>query len=129
MNDQFRDVAHAGGVYDGPNEDSKKFYRLLEEANEELYSGCIGFSRLTFILHLHLLKCLNGWRNESFTYLLELLEEAIPEWNIPQYYNKTKPMVKNLGLDYEKIDACPNDCMLFRNGHKYDEFCHTCGAS
>ena len=37
-------------------------------------------------------------------------------------------MVKNLGLDYEKIDACPNDCMLFRNDHKDDEFCHTCGA-
>ena len=38
-------------------------------------------------------------------------------------------MVKNLGLDYEKIDACPNDCMLFRNDHKDDKFCHTCGAS
>ncbi|WMV46923.1 hypothetical protein MTR67_040308 [Solanum verrucosum] len=38
-------------------------------------------------------------------------------------------MIKNLGLDYEKIDACPDDCMLFRNDHKDDEFCHTCGAS
>ncbi|XP_049393365.1 uncharacterized protein LOC125857767 [Solanum stenotomum] len=38
-------------------------------------------------------------------------------------------MVKNLGLYYEKIDACPNDCMLFRNDHKDDEFCHTCEAS
>ena len=39
LNDQFRDVAQAGGVYDGPNEDAKKFYSLLEEANQELYSG------------------------------------------------------------------------------------------
>ena len=46
LNDQFRDVAYAGGVYDGPNEDAKKFYSLLEEANQELYSGCIGFSKL-----------------------------------------------------------------------------------
>ena len=38
-------------------------------------------------------------------------------------------MVKNLGLDYDKIDACPNDCMSVRNDHKDDEFCHTCGAS
>ena len=37
-------------------------------------------------------------------------------------------MVKNLGLDYEKIDACPNECMLIRNDHKDDEFFHTCGA-
>ena len=38
-------------------------------------------------------------------------------------------MVKNLGLDYDKIDACQNDCMLFRNDHKDDKFCHTYGAS
>ena len=76
-----------------------------------------------------MLKCLHGWSNESFTSLLELLKEAIPELNIPQSYNKTKSVVKNLGLDYDKIDAYPNDCMLFRNDHKDDEFCHTCGAS
>ncbi|KAK6777828.1 hypothetical protein RDI58_024546 [Solanum bulbocastanum] len=53
----------------------------------------------------------------------------MPELNIPLSYNKTKSTVKNIGLHYEKIDACPNDCMLFRNDHKDDEFCHTCGAS
>ena len=53
----------------------------------------------------------------------------MPQLNIPWYYNKTKSMVKNLGLDYEKIDAFPNDCMLFSNDHKDDQFCHTCGAS
>ncbi|KAK6791504.1 hypothetical protein RDI58_010585 [Solanum bulbocastanum] len=53
----------------------------------------------------------------------------MPELNILLSYNKTKSMVKNLGLDYVKIDACPNDCMLFRNNHKDDEFSHTCGAS
>ena len=129
LNDQFRYVAQARGVYDGPNEDAKKFYCLLEEANQELYSGCIGFSKLSFTLRLYLLKCLHGWSNESFTSLLELFKEAMPELNSPQYYNKTKSMVKNLCLDYDKIDACPNDCMLFRNDHKDDEFCHTCGAS
>ncbi|KAH0652742.1 hypothetical protein KY289_030420 [Solanum tuberosum] len=129
LNDQFRDVAQAEGVYDGPNKDAKKFYNLVEEASQELYPGCTGFSKLSFTLHLYLLKCLHGWSNESFTSLLELLKEAMPELNIPPSYNKTKSMVKNLGHDYEKIDACPNDCMLFRNDHKDDEFCHTCGSS
>ena len=107
----------------------KKYYNLVEEASQELYPGCTGFSKLSFTLRLYLLKCLHGWSNESFTSLLELLKEAMPELNIPPSYNKTKSMIKNLGLDYEKIDACPNDCMLFRNDHKDDEFCHTCGAS
>ncbi|XP_049382842.1 uncharacterized protein LOC125847219 [Solanum stenotomum] len=119
----------AEGVYDGTNEDAKKFYNLVDEASQELYPGCTGFSKLSFTLRLYLLKCLHGWRNESFTSLLELLKEVMPELNIPPSYNKTKSMFKNLGLDYEKIDACPNDCMLYRNDHKDDEFCHTCGAS
>ena len=43
LNDQFRDVAQAGVVYNCPNEDVEKFYCLLEEANQELYFGYIGF--------------------------------------------------------------------------------------
>ena len=130
LNDQIRDVAHVEGIYDGSNEDAKKFYNLVEEAIKELYPGCTKeFSKLSLTLHLYLLKWLHGWGNESFNSLLELLKEAIPELNIPLPYNKTKSMVRNLGLDYEKIDARPNDCMLFWNDHKDDKFCHTCGAS
>ncbi|KAH0781461.1 hypothetical protein KY290_001059 [Solanum tuberosum] len=81
LNDQFRDVAQAKGVYDGPNEDAKKFYNLVEEASEELYPGFIkrGDARVEH----------------------------------SSVYHKTKFMAKNLGLDYEKIDACPNDCRKF----------------
>ncbi|KAG5600550.1 hypothetical protein H5410_031920 [Solanum commersonii] len=56
LNDQFRDVAQAEGAYDGPNEDAKKFYNLVEEASQELYPGCTGFSKLSFTLRLYLLK-------------------------------------------------------------------------
>ena len=129
LNDQFRDVAQAKGAYNGPNEDAKKYYNLVEEASQEFYPGCTRLSKLSFTLRLYLLNCLHGWSNESFTSLLELLKEAMPELNIPPSYNKTKSMVKNLSLDYEKIDACPNDCLLFRNDHKDDKFCHTCGSS
>ena len=70
--------------------------------------------------------CLHGRRNESFTSPLQLLKEAMPEFNIPLSYNNTKSNVKNLGMDYEKINACTNGCMFLRNDHKDDEFCHTC---
>ena len=42
LNDQFRDVAQAKGAYNGPNEDVKKYYNLVEEASQELYPGCTG---------------------------------------------------------------------------------------
>ncbi|KAK6794204.1 hypothetical protein RDI58_007657 [Solanum bulbocastanum] len=32
LNDQFRDVSQAEGVYDGSNKDAKKYYNLVEEA-------------------------------------------------------------------------------------------------
>ena len=38
-------------------------------------------------------------------------------------------MIKDLGLDYIKIDACPNDYKLYRNDHKSNKHCHICGAS
>jgi hypothetical protein len=38
-------------------------------------------------------------------------------------------MIRDLGLDYKKIDACPNDCMLYWKEHENAEFCKSCGAS
>ncbi|KAL4394725.1 hypothetical protein AHAS_Ahas02G0180700 [Arachis hypogaea] len=59
----------------------------------------------------------------------ELLKEAVPNLNIPTTFNKAKTMVRDLGLDYKKIDACPNDCMLYWKEHENDTFCHECGTS
>ncbi|XP_004510005.1 uncharacterized protein [Cicer arietinum] len=125
----FRDVAEVGGVHEGPNEDAKKFYKLVDDANQELYPGCKKFSTLSFTIRMYLLKCIHGWSNASFTALLELLKEAMPDLNILVSFNKTKSMIKDLGLDYKKIDACPNNCMLFWKEHKKDDSCHHCGAS
>ncbi|XP_004514575.1 uncharacterized protein [Cicer arietinum] len=125
----FRDVAEVGGVHEGPYEDAKKFYKLVDDANQELYHGCKKFSTLSFTIQMYLLKCIHGWSNASFTALLELLKEAMPDLNILVSFNKTKSMIKDLELDYKKIDACPNNCMLFWKDHKKDDSCHHCGAS
>ena len=41
------------------------------------------------------MKCLNGWSNKSFTVLLELLKEALPEGETLQsnYYEAKKYFV------------------------------------
>ncbi|KAL4301596.1 hypothetical protein AHAS_Ahas17G0316700 [Arachis hypogaea] len=129
LNDRIWDVAQAEGIKEGMNEYAKKFYNLVEEASKELYPGCNGFSTLSFTIRLYLLKCQHGWSNASFTSLLELLKEVIPNLNIPTSFNKAKTMVRDLGLDYKKIDACPNDCMLYWKEYEKDTSCHECGAS
>nr|XP_025670299.1 uncharacterized protein LOC112770094 [Arachis hypogaea] len=129
LDERFRNVADVEGEKEGMNEDAKKFYNLVDEASKELYPGCKGFSTLSFTIRLYLLKCLHGWSNASFTSLLELLKKAIPNLNLPSSFNKAKAMVRDLGLDYKKIDACPNDCMLYWKEHENKTCCHECGTS
>ncbi|PNX89948.1 hypothetical protein L195_g046071, partial [Trifolium pratense] len=127
--DTFRNVVEEEGSSEGPNEEARKFYNLINEAKQELYPRCEGFYTLSFIIRLYLLKCLHGWSNASFTSLLELLKEAIRNLNIPESFNKTKAMISDLGLDYKKIHACPNDCMLYWKDRENDNSCNICKAS
>ncbi|XP_020204521.2 uncharacterized protein LOC109789889 [Cajanus cajan] len=127
--DTFRNVVETEGVNKGLNKDARKFYNLIDEAKQELYPGCKNFSTLSFIIRMYLLKCLHGWSNASFTALLELLKEAIPDLNIPETFNKAKSMIRDLGLDYKKIHACRNDCMLYWGDYENDNSCRFCEAS
>jgi len=92
LHDTFRNVVEGSGDNTGPNEEAKKFYKLINEAKQELYPGCQSFSSLSFIIRMYLLKCLHGWSNASFSDLLKLLKEAMPNLNIPKSFNKTKVM-------------------------------------
>nr|XP_048322914.1 uncharacterized protein LOC125420365 [Ziziphus jujuba var. spinosa] len=59
-------------------------------------------------------KALNHWSNKSFSMLLELLKEALPEGTkLPKSYYKAKCTLHALGLGYETIHACKWDCALF----------------
>ncbi|XP_058181124.1 uncharacterized protein LOC131299553 [Rhododendron vialii] len=98
----------------GPDEKTKKFFSLLKEAERELYPGCSKFSTLSFIVRLLHIKTLSGWTDKSFTMLLELLKEAFPEGDtLPKSFYATRVLLKDLGLDYHKVDACPKDCSLY----------------
>ena len=102
---------------------------FLEEANTDLYPGCATYSRLSFLVTLYHMKVLHGWSQESFTQLLGVLSVAFPQINLPKKYYEVKKSIRGLGLDYEKIHACPRDCMLFRGERANQESCHVCGAS
>ncbi|XP_058003975.1 uncharacterized protein LOC110659856 [Hevea brasiliensis] len=108
---------------------TSEFENLLKDVNVELYPGCKTFSRLSFILQLYHLKCLNGWTGKSFTMLLELLVDAFPEGtSLPKSHYEAKKVIKALGLNYEKIHSCVNDCMLFWGEREKQELCHVCGS-
>ncbi|KAL4281757.1 hypothetical protein GQ457_03G020570 [Hibiscus cannabinus] len=116
------------GCDEEPNEEAAKFYRLLNEMNEQLYEGS-KHSKLSFCVQLFHLKCMGGWTGNSFTQLLEFLREMFPFAKIPQSGADMKKMIKDLGLGYDKIHSCPNDCMLYWGDRTNQESCHVCGQS
>ena len=130
--DTFRNVAddqRHEGVREGPHEDAKRFFKLVEEGKEELYPGCKNFSKLSFTIRLYLFKCIHKLTDVAFSDLLDLIREAFPFAQIPDSFYKAKKVIKDLGLHYEKIHACTNDCILFWNDNAKLDNRSVCGAS
>ncbi|XP_020252355.1 uncharacterized protein LOC109829727 [Asparagus officinalis] len=63
--------------------------------------------------------------------LLDLLRKVIPgdEKSIPATYYEVHKIVDTLRLDYKKIDACPNDFILYNKGSEALEECPMCHVS
>ncbi|XP_040364563.1 uncharacterized protein LOC121050060 [Rosa chinensis] len=97
---------------EGPNDESAKFLKLLQDAECPLY------------------PVLSGWTNKSFDLLLELLKSSYPDGvSLPDSFYKAQKLTADLGFTYKTWDACPNNCMLFRNEDEKLKKCAICGES
>ena len=126
LEDMLRDVED-----EISDKDYKKFQYMSSESKKPLYPGCTRFSKLSAVLKLLNLKADNGWSDKSFTSLLELLREMLPDNNeLPCTIYQAKKLICPMGLKIEKIHACPNDCILYR-GDQYEamDVCPKCGVS
>ena len=76
------------------------------------------------------LKARFGWSDKSFTKLLVLLKKILLEDNTllkDQY--EAKKILCPVGMEYQKIHSCPNDCILYENQFVEMCKCPTCGVS
>ena len=79
---------------------------------------------------LYNLKVRYGWTNTSFSELLSIISDLLPDNNeIPCSLYEAKKTLGALGLSYQKIDACPNDCCLYRKEYEKMTKCPKCGLS
>jgi len=112
------------------SEPTSKFFKLLEDASQQLYPGCDTFSKLSLIVELFQIKCLHGLSDKATDSILKLIIRALPSGEtLPESFYGAKKMIQNLGLRYEKIHACENDCMLFWKTNAKAESCLVCGES
>ncbi|WMV09380.1 hypothetical protein MTR67_002765 [Solanum verrucosum] len=110
-----------------PNPEVKRFYSLLKEYDQPLYKG----SKLSTLVKLVHIKSIGRWSNDSFNMLLKMLKnDLLPDKsNLPDSYYEARKLIRSLGLSYEKINACKNDCMLYWKNDKFVDSCKICGAS
>ncbi|CAN6687318.1 unnamed protein product [Malus baccata var. baccata] len=110
--------------------DAEKFYKLLKEAKQPLYDGCKSYSNLSFVVNLLHIKSTGTMSNKAFGALLKLLKDAFPFCEkLPTSNDGAKKIVAELGLHYEKIDACKNDCIIYYKEHANATQCPTCKLS
>ncbi|XP_031108741.1 uncharacterized protein LOC116013235 [Ipomoea triloba] len=61
------------------NELPQEFETFFENSGKPLFSGCSKFTKLSSMLKLYNLKANNRWSDKSFTELLKLLKDMLPD--------------------------------------------------
>ena len=73
---------------------------------------------MSTVLRLFNIKARNGWIDKSFTELLELFHQILPEGNtLPTTHYEAKKIL------------CPMDCILYRKEFEGLHKCPICGVS
>ena len=113
-----------------PNEHAKIFLKLLQEAEKQLYPGCTKATKVSFIVELFQIKCSTGMSNRALEAILNIFSRILPKGHcVPDTMEKVQKVVRDLGLNYVKIDACENNCVLFRKENENLDTCPKCGES
>src|SRR3954465_12007111 len=103
---------------------------MSKDHKKGLHPNCEdGNTKLGTVLELLQWKAENGVRNKGFEKLLKILKKKLPKDNeLPDSMYATKKAVCPLGLEVQKIYACPNDCILYRGAYEDLNACLVCGA-
>ncbi|KAH0655492.1 hypothetical protein KY285_030374 [Solanum tuberosum] len=112
---------------EGHREGSGDFHDFLKDGSETLYEGS-KYTKLEFLIKLYHIKVYCRMTDKAMTMILDLLRDKFEDAKLPPFY-EAKKTIKKLGLDYTKIPACPNNCMLFWEGDSELEVCKHCGTS
>ncbi|XP_010468113.1 PREDICTED: uncharacterized protein LOC104748126 [Camelina sativa] len=112
-----------------PNAEAKKFYDILDAAKNPIYDGCKeGLSQLSLAARLLSLKTDYNLPQNCMDAISKMVKEYLPEGNnsMNSYYD-IKKLMRSLGLPYQKIDVCRDNCMIFWKDAASKENCQFCG--
>ena len=97
-----------------PLKERKKFFKLIEDTRQLLYSGCEELRKLSFIVEICHLKCMYNVSDRAFDVFTKLFKRALSKDSaFPNSFKQMQSIIKKFDLGYTKIDACPDNCVLF----------------
>ncbi|GFS37987.1 potassium transporter family protein [Actinidia rufa] len=111
-------------------EEMRNFQKLLKDSQRELYPGSKEYTLLKFVIEAFNMKVSNHWTNKSFNLFLKFQNRVLPKCNlVPNSTYEARKILSDLGLSYELIDACINDCVLFWKENAMLDRCPRCNVS
>jgi len=112
------------------NADAARFFDLLKDSDEPLWDGCTNHSKLSAVAQVFTIKSDHGLSEAGYDKIIEWARSILPEGNrLKENFYAAKSMMKPLGLGYQKINMCPNFCMLYYLKNAEMTECITCGHS
>ena len=117
-------------VEEEPNAEAARFFDLLKDSDEPLWDGCTNHSKLSAVAQVFTIKSDHGLSEAGYDKIIDWARSILPEGNrLKENFYAAKSMMKPLGLGYQKIDMCPNFCMLYYLENDEMTECMTCGHS
>jgi hypothetical protein len=85
---------------------------------------------LSFVTRLMAIKSKFAFSNNCYKELLKLISDVLPaNHKLPRDLYQSKKLLSGLCMDYEKIDGCQDNCLLFWKEHINLKKCLKCGNS
>jgi hypothetical protein len=103
---------------------------MLEDHKKSLYPNCQnGLKKLGSTLEFLKWKAAEGLSDSGFEKLLKMMRNMLAKDNeLPTSTYEAKNIVCPLGLEVQKIHACPNDFILYRGDYENLTKCPICTA-
>jgi hypothetical protein len=112
---------------DLPTPEVQKFFDTFRGSEEPLHEHTT-VSILAFVTCIMSIKSKFAFSNKCYKELLSLFSDVLSSnHEISKDMYQSKKLLSALGMEYEKIDMCKDNCMLFYKEHKNETKYLKCG--
>jgi hypothetical protein len=111
--DEMLQAIQAEVTEDPPTVEVEAFFKLLKASEEPLYEHTV-VTLLALITRLMVIKSKYFFSNNCYNDLLKLISNILLKpHKVPKDMYQSNKMMSTLSLKNEKIDVCPDNCMIF----------------